>query len=98
MYVRRVGIGLVGGGGGNGDWRQGEGLCLLLVTSSLLSSIYRAPSSSLRPSPLRHLLLLLQQLGLGGVVPKLPGFRTLFYVDEHHLFTLHKSLAGRALG
>ncbi|GIM11874.1 hypothetical protein Vretimale_15343, partial [Volvox reticuliferus] len=36
---------------------------------------------------------LVQQLGLGHAVPLLPGFPVLFFVDEHHLFTLHKSLA-----
>ncbi|EFJ51825.1 hypothetical protein VOLCADRAFT_87388 [Volvox carteri f. nagariensis] len=36
---------------------------------------------------------LVQQLGLGHAVPLLPGFPVLFYVDEHHLLTLHKSLA-----
>ncbi|GFR51163.1 hypothetical protein Agub_g13520, partial [Astrephomene gubernaculifera] len=36
---------------------------------------------------------LVAALGLGGAVGLLPGWGVLFYVDEHHLFTLHKSLA-----
>ena len=34
----------------------------------------------------------LQQLGLGEAISSLPGYPTLFYMDEHHLYTLHKSL------
>ncbi|KAG2490965.1 hypothetical protein HYH03_010641 [Edaphochlamys debaryana] len=36
---------------------------------------------------------LVQQLGLGHAVALLPGHPVLFFEDEHHLFTLHKSLA-----
>ncbi|PNH02254.1 Vegetative incompatibility protein HET-E-1, partial [Tetrabaena socialis] len=34
----------------------------------------------------------LQQLGLGGAIPLLPGYPTLFFVDDHHLYLVHKSL------
>ncbi|KAG2491744.1 hypothetical protein HYH03_009907 [Edaphochlamys debaryana] len=34
----------------------------------------------------------LQQLGLGDAIEVLPGAPTLFFVDEHHLYTVHKSL------
>ncbi len=34
----------------------------------------------------------LQQLGLGEAISALPGYPTLFFMDEHHLYTLHKSL------
>ncbi|KAG2492079.1 hypothetical protein HYH03_009575 [Edaphochlamys debaryana] len=36
---------------------------------------------------------ILQQLGLAGALPGLPGHPTLFFLDEHHVYTLHKSLA-----
>ncbi|KAG2489809.1 hypothetical protein HYH03_011758 [Edaphochlamys debaryana] len=35
----------------------------------------------------------LTQLGLGDAVPLLPGSPTLFFVDEHRVYTLHKSVA-----
>lgn len=34
----------------------------------------------------------LQQLGVGSAVPLLPGYPRLFFLDEHHLYTVHKSL------
>ncbi|PNH02253.1 Vegetative incompatibility protein HET-E-1, partial [Tetrabaena socialis] len=34
----------------------------------------------------------LQQLGLGGAIPLLPGYPRLFFVDDHHLYLVHKSL------
>ncbi|PNH08401.1 Vegetative incompatibility protein HET-E-1 [Tetrabaena socialis] len=34
----------------------------------------------------------LQQLGLGDAISLLPGYPKLFFVDEHHLYLLHKSL------
>ncbi|PNH06904.1 WD repeat domain-containing protein, partial [Tetrabaena socialis] len=34
----------------------------------------------------------LQQLCLGDAIPLLPGYPTLFLVDEHHLYLVHKSL------
>lgn len=36
---------------------------------------------------------MLQQMGLSGAVPLLPGWGVLFFETEHHLYTLHKSLA-----
>ncbi|PNH11034.1 WD repeat domain-containing protein [Tetrabaena socialis] len=35
----------------------------------------------------------LQQMRLGDAIPLLPGYPTLFFVDEHHLYLVHKSLA-----
>ncbi|PNH03143.1 WD repeat domain-containing protein, partial [Tetrabaena socialis] len=35
----------------------------------------------------------LQQLRSGDAIPLLPGYPTLFFVDEHHLYLVHKSLA-----
>lgn len=40
--------------------------------------------------PLSHALV--QQMGYGNCIEHLPGFPTLFFVDEHHLYMLHKSL------
>ncbi|KXZ51460.1 hypothetical protein GPECTOR_12g423 [Gonium pectorale] len=36
---------------------------------------------------------LLHSMGLGGILPDLPGYPTTWFVDEHHLYSLHKSLA-----
>ncbi|PNH05170.1 WD repeat domain-containing protein [Tetrabaena socialis] len=35
----------------------------------------------------------MQQLGLGDAIPLLPGYPKLFFVDEHRLYLVHKSLA-----
>eukprot|EP00854_Cymbomonas_tetramitiformis_P012468 gene12468-14732_t len=35
----------------------------------------------------------LQRMGLAGVLPRLPGWGCLFYVAEHHVYLLHKSLS-----
>lgn len=37
--------------------------------------------------------VVLEAMGLGGAVEKLPGYGVLFYVDEHHLHMLHATLA-----
>ncbi|PNH10193.1 WD repeat domain-containing protein [Tetrabaena socialis] len=41
--------------------------------------------------PLPHSLL--HALGLGGALALLPGYPVTFFLDEHHVYTLHKSLA-----
>ncbi|KAG2423194.1 hypothetical protein HXX76_010962 [Chlamydomonas incerta] len=96
------------GGGGSGTAGQGGGTAdlaaLYRVYGKVFRKAYEQYDDGVRQDvgrlldvlmaaqePLPHSLV--QQLGLGGAVPRLPGFRTLFYVDEHHLFTLHKSLA-----
>ncbi|KAK3267376.1 hypothetical protein CYMTET_24063, partial [Cymbomonas tetramitiformis] len=35
----------------------------------------------------------LQRMGLAGAMPRLPGWGCLFYVAEHHVYLLHKSLS-----
>ncbi|KAK3262546.1 hypothetical protein CYMTET_28608 [Cymbomonas tetramitiformis] len=35
----------------------------------------------------------LQRMGLAGTLPRLPGWGCLFYVAEHHVYLLHKSLS-----
>ncbi|KAK3258922.1 hypothetical protein CYMTET_32056 [Cymbomonas tetramitiformis] len=35
----------------------------------------------------------LQRMGLAGALPRLPGWGCLFYVAEHHVYLLHKSLS-----
>ncbi|KAG1671543.1 hypothetical protein FOA52_011265 [Chlamydomonas sp. UWO 241] len=40
--------------------------------------------------PLSHSML--QQMGLADALVSLPGWGTLFYLAEHHVYTLHKSL------
>lgn len=40
--------------------------------------------------PLSHALV--QQMGYSGCIGYLPGYPTLFFIDEHHLYMLHKSL------
>ncbi|KAG2427876.1 hypothetical protein HXX76_012196 [Chlamydomonas incerta] len=66
-------------------WRRLESDAVRREVQDLLGVVLAAQE------PLSHSLL--QQMGLGHVIPSLPGYPHLFYVDEHHLHTIHKSLA-----
>ncbi|KAG2427875.1 hypothetical protein HXX76_012195 [Chlamydomonas incerta] len=66
-------------------WRRLESDAVRREVQDLLGVVLAAQE------PLSHSLL--QQMGLGHVIPSLPGYPHLFYVDEHHLYTIHKSLA-----
>ncbi|KAG2452669.1 hypothetical protein HYH02_002902 [Chlamydomonas schloesseri] len=66
-------------------WRRLESDAVRRDVHDLLGVVLAAQE------PLSHSLL--QQMGLGHVIALLPGYPHLFYIDEHHLYTIHKSLA-----
>ncbi|KAG2452670.1 hypothetical protein HYH02_002903 [Chlamydomonas schloesseri] len=66
-------------------WRRLESDAVRRDVHDLLGAVLAAQE------PLSHSLL--QQMGLGHVIASLPGYPHLFYIDEHHLYTIHKSLA-----
>ena len=46
--------------------------------------------------PLSHSKL--QHMGLAGFLESLPGWGCLFYIADHHIYLLHKSLRWKSLG
>eukprot|EP00198_Chlamydomonas_reinhardtii_P013244 XP_001702581.1 predicted protein [Chlamydomonas reinhardtii] len=82
-YARLEGGGVQGSSSSNG-WRAQSANVTATQVTELIAVIMAAKE------PLSHSLV--QQLGLGGAVPALPGHPVLFGVEDHHLHMVHKTL------
>ncbi|KXZ47607.1 hypothetical protein GPECTOR_34g766 [Gonium pectorale] len=80
--------GAAAGGGGDGGEAGGGG------DSDPVADLVAVVMAA--QEPLSHSFI--QQLGLGEAIPGMPGWPTLFYIAEHHLYTVHKSLGDWLLG
>ncbi len=100
----RDGAGGSAGNGGCGDLADLYGLYSRLFRHAFVQY------SSVQAEQVRRLLAVLlaaqepltqavvQQLGLGCVLTLLPGWGVLYFVDEHRVYSLHKSLSDYLLG